>query len=352
MVARKPHRKQRWKRWIIGALAFLLLCVCVGTGWAFYQIYSIDISDIQTRQEARQEGQPAEEAVPSILNDSVQAANQHASKPIETQDALDVAAILLKSGLSLKEIYFLTGQASDQLSTEEKQKIRDLLLAKLTSEEITALRSITQDYGKHLVILDPNYPIELVGVYDETERKRIMTELEAKKQAAGSASGSATAAPIAASAPVQGPSSTPFPTPSPTPIQKGSQVSSSADPAKQAQKSVIENKYNEQITQLKASCDSQVNGFVQEVSEALKQLQGENQQSVVETLQNQFLPKIVKAEQSCDTGFQQLLKAAQEEYQESGYDPKDLNNWQEQYDKYKSEMRSKAFAQIASNASQ
>lgn len=60
--------------------------------------------------------------LPSFISSPVDKANEFASKPIQSQDALDAAAILLKSGLSLKEVYYLTGQASDNLSNDEKQK--------------------------------------------------------------------------------------------------------------------------------------------------------------------------------------------------------------------------------------
>jgi hypothetical protein len=343
-LTREPRVKWRWKRWIVGGSASLLLLIGTGAGWAYYQIYSIDISDIQSRQEAKQEGKPAEESVPSILNDSVNVANQHASKPVETQDALDVAAILLKSGLSLKEIYFLTGQATEQLTTEEKQKIRDLLLAKLTPEEIRALRSITKDYGKHLVILDPRYPIELVGVYDEAERQKILKDIEERKQGEGSSG-------ITAAAPKPVPATIPKPTSVPNvqhvePVPKDSSIP--ADPQKQEVQADLEGKYNQQMIQLKASCDSQVNQFVKEISAVLKENQEDNQQASLETLQKQFLPKIMQAEQSCDQKFRGILESAKKEYQSTGIESKDLNKWQEQYDKYKSEMRTKALAQISS----
>src|SRR5690606_15303577 len=105
-----------WKKWTVSVLASVLLISVAGASYLYYQIKSIDLADIEARIEAKKQGtttatQEENKELPSILNNSLEKANSMASKSVSTQDALDVAAILLNSGLSLKEVYYLIGQS-------------------------------------------------------------------------------------------------------------------------------------------------------------------------------------------------------------------------------------------------
>lgn len=171
----------------------MLLLAAAGTGYLYWKITSIDLEDIRARQLAKAEQRQGDSRIPdkqeggtnqspelpAILGHAVDTAEGISGKKIEMNDAVDAAAILLQSGLSFSEMYSLLGQSDQELSTEGKQEIRDLLLSKLSKEEIEALRSITSEYGKYLVILDENYPIEAVGIKDAAKRKEIVERAKA-----------------------------------------------------------------------------------------------------------------------------------------------------------------------------
>ncbi|WJH35564.1 hypothetical protein N6H14_06020 [Paenibacillus sp. CC-CFT747] len=177
-----------WARWLTLSAAGVILLAGAGIGTLQYKLHSTSLEDIQARQAAKQNGSTPEAGTPAsgapgALKDPLAKANEFTDKPISAQDALDAAAILSQAGLSMKEMSYLTGKADAGLPVEEKQRIRDLLLSKLTPEQIHTLRSITEPYGKKLVILDKDYPIELVGVYDEAERQKIIKEIHERRQA-------------------------------------------------------------------------------------------------------------------------------------------------------------------------
>ncbi|GBF78500.1 hypothetical protein PA598K_07152, partial [Paenibacillus sp. 598K] len=197
--------KRVWKitLWSTAVLGVLLVAAA---GLLYWKLTTMDIGAIRDRHVLQGESSPggagggAEDSsgrLPASLSGAVGKADALADKPIQSDDALDAAAILLQSGLSLREMYYLMGQSTETLSTEEKQHIRDLLLAKLDPEEIEALRAITSGYGKHLVILDPDYPIEAVGVKDDAERDRIIYEHRRAQQRAAQQEQDGTAPPTA-----------------------------------------------------------------------------------------------------------------------------------------------------------
>lgn len=311
------------KKWvlILGSILFLLLS---GTGYLYYQIASIDLKDIQKRVEERNKQANDNQTndtndskvLPGVLSGTVDKATSLASKPIDTQDALDVAAILLKSGLSMKEMYYLTGKSTDKLSNEDKQKIRDLLLAKLTEEDITALRAITKDYGKNLVILDPTYPIELVGVYDEAERAKIKQELA--KNAKPTGTPQPTSLPVNAALP----SASPMQSTSPSPVLNTNKE--------------LHTQIESKLLGIQSSCTAKVNSLLSEI------LQSMGNNATLETLQNTYFPKIADAEAQCDIQFNQLMaEAAGSVLPES-----DINTWRRQYETAKELSRSQAISQL------
>ncbi|WP_127579945.1 hypothetical protein [Paenibacillus koleovorans] len=334
------RRSKRWVRWTLSAVFAILVTIGAVVGYFYYQIKSIELADIQARIEARHNGGTApstDKQLPSIMDNTIDKANQFASKSVNTQDALDVAAILLNSGLSLKEVYYLIGQSTEKLSTAEKQKIRDLLLAKLTVEEIQALRSITTEYGKGLIILDRNYPIELVGVYDEVERAKVMKELEQRKVAANEAYQTPTSSiPVA----------TPSPTPSPSSTAKPTSTPSETPPGTTGAE--LKSTYAMKLTNIQTTCTSQVNRLTQEIINKLSQPAASGQTYSLQELQNTFLPQVIEAEQQCDQSFNQLMTEAEHAYSKAGLGLEDVAGWRTQYTTAKNQVRQEALGNLIS----
>lgn len=329
----KQWKKWRpWKRWVLIFTCVLAICLFVGVGLIYYQVQTISLSDIQERRLQQNKGNlDGNNSPPAILADSIEKASEFTEKPIQAQDALDVAAVLLKSGLSLKEVYFLTGKVSDQLPIEEKQKIRDLLLSKLSKDEIQALRSITKEYGKTLLILDPNYPIELIGVYDEAERARIMKELKDRNTKESLKETQTNTKTIVNSE------------------SKASDIPEAVqakDTSLQEYKK-IEDKYTSSINQLKASCEAEVSVLVNQIANVINQSKAENQPLSADALQNNFMTKIAKAEQNCDNKFTGMMNEAQVEFQQKGLEVTQIDLWKQQYNLYKEQARIKAITELS-----
>lgn len=325
---------KRWKKWTISIVGSILLIILAAAGYLYYEIKSINLADIEKRiEEKKQDSNENHQdtALPSVLTGTVEKASELAGKPIDGQDALDVASILLKSGLSMKEMYYLMGKSTDKLSNEEKQKIRDMLLAKLSEDEIKALRTITYDYGKGLNILDPNFPIELIGVYDEAEYKRIEKELEEKKKAQNSPS----------------PTGTPSASPSPSSggsDGKDSEVSPTPSTDSGAEAAALRDKYQTKLNSLQASCTNKVNGIASEISADLKA----GQNSDLAALQKKYLPRIEAAESECDAQFNQLMDEAKKEYDQKGFPLNDVSIWESQYKKAKQDAQNQALSSLMS----
>jgi hypothetical protein len=335
-----PRRQKNWIKWTLFSIATVLILLFSYGGYVYYQIASIDIEDIEQRVEQHEQGvEPSEtpEPLPGIVEKTVDIANGFASKPIDSQDALDVASILLNSGLSFKDVYYLMGKSTEQLSNEEKQEIRDKLLAKLTPEEIKALRAITQEYGKGLVILDPNYPIELVGVYDEAERQRIKKELEEKK---GKQATAASASPLASAAPVRQAGGQPVSSsPAPTPAQ----ASSSNSEGKRS----IEAKYEGQLSQLQASCSAEASGLASQIAAKLKSDKQAGKSLSVAELESQYMQQIVQAEGRCNSQFNSIVGQAKQELNNAGFATDVIAGWSQRYEAAKESVRSKAIATMS-----
>lgn len=326
-------RKINLKRWIIYINISILVLILFAGCYIYFSLRNISLVDIEQRIEQRKQNPVSSQEkneLPGILNNSIDKAESLTTKNIDPQDALDVAAILLKSGLSMKEMYYLTGKSTDKLSNDEKQKIRDLLLKKLTPEEIKALRAITYDYGKTLVILDPEYPIELVGVYDEAEQTRIRKELEAKKESQTTA---ANASPnTSADASTEDSFSTP-PSSTTLPIPNG---------APSSEQTALRTTYQGKLDALQAGCTNKVSSLASELSAEIKAGQSSNEGISIASLQSKFLPKIEAAEKDCDSQFTALMNDASKSYQEKEMPLQDIENWKSQYEAAKRSAQSEA----------
>lgn len=313
---------KRWKKWTVSitfTLVFIILCA---SGYLYFVIKQIDIVDIEKRIEERKNNPEVgdEGKVPGVIGATVDKASSLAGKSIDSQDALDVAAILLKSGLSMKEIYYLMGKSTDKLNNEEKQNIRDLLLSKLSDIEINALRNITIEYGKALIILDPNYPIELVGIYDEDEQERIKQELNERNSKVFT------------------------PTPTPTPVAEIEDSLETPAPTIDSgeEAAVLRDLYQSKLDSLKQSCSNKVSTIANEIAADLNTSKSNGNGLSIAALQSKYLPKIESAENGCDTEFQQLISNAQNAYTSKSLPLSDIEIWKSQYDKAKQEARNQA----------
>lgn len=315
------------------SLAGLVVLFVISGAILYWKIQSIDLEQIQDRQLARAEGsltQGAEDdpAVPKVMQGAVSKAEGIAGKSIKSEDALDVAAILLQSELSLKQMYDLIGQSSGNLDTAEKQRIRDTLLGKLKPQEIEALRAITTDYGKGLVILDPDYPIELVGVQDEVERTRIRKQLEAEKKAASGGSEPAEAA----SAPE-----------SDADQSGGGGVGESADP----QLAAVAGKYAGKLQAVKAACTSDANAMTEKVIAAINRMKNDDGSSSAGAAEDTLVQEIGAVEASCEASFETVIRLAKRELQREGLSTAMLQAWRDEYAAAKNAAMAQARARIS-----
>jgi|GEM_PF-1404759 len=338
---RKPMK--RWLKWLIIITLALFLLVVALIGITYWYIKSISLDDIKSRHRVTSEAEanivePVKK-IPAIMEGTVDKAASLVGKDIEGQDALDVAAILLNSGLSLKDIRYLQGNASYDLTTEEKQHIRDLLLRKLTFEEIELLRSITSKYGKHLVILNPDYPIEWVGERDPELIKEHEREWKKIKEA---------------KRPDDGKSTTPGST-QPKERDAATTTDKSSEPNKPAQsggaltdkqaaaKKQIDAKYDRQLAGLKTTCTATSNSLLQSI---LKDVAADPDISLAK-LQTKFIGQLAEAESNCDGQFNELLAQSQTEYADAGISVSAMPDWKADYNKAKSDARAAGIAAIA-----
>lgn len=127
---KKTKQKKKlkpWKKWVIGTASFFVLVALIFTGVTYYYLKSIDIKDIASRHsndaaDGSDVNKTEPKKLPAIIEKPVEKASQLiGGEKIDSADALDVAAILLNSGLSLKQISYLQGNATTDLPVEEKQ---------------------------------------------------------------------------------------------------------------------------------------------------------------------------------------------------------------------------------------
>ena len=381
--------KRVWKitLWTTGIMGLL---VVTAAGLLYWKLTSMDLGDIRERHVLQadsgtdgQEGSEGAEAggggaLPPSLSSAVSKADTLADKPIQSDDALDAAAILLQSGLSFREMYYLLGKSTDTLSTEEKQHIRDLLLAKLEQEEIESLRAITSGYGKNLVILDPDYPIEAVGVKDDAERDRIIYEHRKAKAATGQSgnssqptaaaqpntsaaegnvpvassdapaqTGSQPSAPTAdaskpsASAPATGQKPPKNDTASTAPPKSPSQ-GGQAGPASAEQLTAT---YHSQLQTLKSSCVQEAERMLGEILSHLDQADGV---SAAGSAEQDLMEQVSVAEERCDRQYEQLVAQAEAEFKKAKLSFAAGKSWDQEYEQAKATIRNRATSQIQS----
>ncbi|NBI29337.1 hypothetical protein [Chengkuizengella marina] len=306
-----------WKRRTIITVSFLLIVLLTTITWIYIDLKSKDITDIQERLDGREQvnTSSSEEINPNSLPSSVEGqlkkAEEFADKPIEMGDALDVTSILLNSGLSLKEMQYLTGEVREGLSPEELKHIRDTLLAKLTQEEIDALRQIARYYGRTLDILDPN--VKIKGLEEETTTELSQNqEIETEVRASESTEDQITSQENDEEPQEQG-------------------VGSNIIPVTQE----VEQKYLNQIETLQHTCDAKANDLAAEISSDIDSKTANGEQVTVQYLQSTFLDKLVQAEESCDTQFEDLMTQAEKEFETEGFDPTTIAQWRQTYQNVK-----------------
>ncbi|MFD2611093.1 hypothetical protein [Paenibacillus gansuensis] len=367
-----------WKKWMLGSAAAVLLLVLGGAGYLYYQIQSITTADIlQRHPEPGESGDSSQDKpaaqVPKPLYGAVDKAGELANQSINSKDAMDVAAVLLRSGLSMKEIMYLQGNATEKLSNEKKQEIRDLLLKKLSPEEIKALRAVTHKYGKGLVILDPEYPIELVGVYDEKERARIKEELKKKAQSTGAGDAADTGNVVSAGSDkntsgkasdhpdlsqdnneVKDEPKTAAAKPNGTSGNSGSKGSTgtsgssgstgtSGTSGSSSARKAAERRYEGKLASLRSSCRSKSSAIIGQIKSEVS-----GGSVSLKTLQSKFLPKVAAAESSCDAKFESIIGSAVSEFKSNGWSQSAISRWRSEYNSSKAEMQASAAAQISS----
>ncbi|WP_127498082.1 hypothetical protein [Paenibacillus glycanilyticus] len=334
----KPKKKLKpWMKWVIGTASFFVVVGLIFIGVTYYYIKSIDIKDVAARHNSDVVDGSGEESsepkkLPAIIEKPVEKASQLiGGEKIDSADALDVAAILLNSGLSLKQISYLQGNATTDLPVEEKQKIRDLLLTKLSDEEIKLLSSITKQYGIALNILNPDYPIEWVGERDPQKMKENYDAwMKMQQQPSSSTKGTNTGTkptdkPAETSKPTEEPEKTPAP-----------ELTTDLKQVKQS----IDSKTESQLASLSGTCKAKSNAILQ-------QIVGSADGVTVEDLQNKYLGKVMEAEGSCDAKFQGIVSQAASSYADAGIDSRAMPDWNAKYEASKQSVRASAISAIA-----
>ncbi|SEN61865.1 hypothetical protein [Paenibacillus sp. OV219] len=337
---KRAKRKKKWKtwqKWTLGVISFIVVAILIFVGFIYYYIKSMDIDDIVARHSDETvavnqtaDAKPAQDKprkVPAIIKKPVEKASKLlGGQEIKSDDALDVAAILLKSGLNLKQISYLQGNAAYDLSAEEKQKIRDMLVSKLTKEEINALRNITKQYGIGLNILNPDYPIEWVGERDPEKLKengKAWEEMQTKPkdQVKQEPQKDATA------------------------VTKDNEPSTETDKEltaeQQQKKKDFDAKTKTQLGALSGTCKVQSNNILNEI------LASTSGKVSLKALQDKFLGKVVAAEASCDAQFQTIQSSAKSSYESAGISTGLMPNWSTEYEAGKSSARAAAISAIA-----
>lgn len=335
---KKKKKMRRWLKWLLIIVVTIVVLAVAALTAGYIYLKSISLDDIKSRHPVVTEdiavgnvdaAEPVK--IPKVMEGAVDTAASLVGKEIEGQDALDVAAILLNSGLSLRDIRYLQGNATYDLTNEEKQRIRDLLLKKLTQEEIELLRSITSKYGKSLNILNPDFPIEWVGEKDpekikeyESKWQEMQTSKTTKPQTSGTKE-----------------TSTPTETdkPSTDTTKAGSTELTQQQKEKQTE---INAKYNQKLASLKTTCTAKSNTLLNAI---LKDL-GSDSKPSLSKLQAKFLGQLADAESACDSQFSQLQTQAKADYKAAGIPATSMPNWKSDYDKAKVAARSAGISAI------
>ncbi|MDP5274728.1 hypothetical protein [Chengkuizengella axinellae] len=331
-----------WKRWTIGIFTFILITLLISVVWIYVDLKSKDIVDIQERLYERDQGQGIEiekadpDDLPSSVGGQLEKAEEFADKPIEMEDALDVTSILLNSGLSLKEMQYLTGQAKEGLSPEELKHIRDTLLAKLTQEEIDALRQIARYYGRTLDILDPN--VKIKGLEEETtEVSQNIEDTSVNQESESTETG------------IQSIEVQTEPTQENVPTEDGTEeIQQEIVPTLTPVTQEVQQKYQTEIESLQNTCEGKVNDLAVEINSDIDNKLADGEQVTVQYLQATFLQKFVQAENECNNQFEGLMTQAEQEFETGGFDPITIEEWRQTYQNVKDETSNKILNSLIS----
>lgn len=326
----------RIRKYVLVSSAGIILIAGVVVFWLYRDIRSITIEDIQSRQQLNEgeavEGLLPAKRLPGFLHNAVHQAIKLSGEEIESQDATDAAAILLNSKLSIKEMRALLTMSEQQLSNEEKQAIRELLLEKLTNEEIEALRSITKKYGKHLSILDPDYPIEAVGIEDDVKRQQIVEQ--ARKQEGAS------------TLPQQSVTDDEKPdSPEKQDSEQSGSIPQISEPEKlqkSSEKQELIEKYESRLEKVKAQCTEEAEEWIRKGMQSVKGSGAEKNPADPTS----WLESISAAEQKCDQQFQDVLVSAENEFAKNQFSFEVGQLWQQEYELSKDQLRDKAMQQL------
>lgn len=334
---KKKKKMGPWMKWLIGATSFLVIVALLFAGGTYYYIKSIDIEDIAARHSNDTavdsgEKQTEPKKLPAIIEKPVEKASQLiGGDKIDSADALDVAAILLNSGLSMKQISYLQGNATTDLSVEEKQKIRDLLLSKLSNDEIELLRSITTGYGISLNILNPKYPIEWVGERDPVKIKENDAVWKKINQQSTGSSKPASTTTTQEDKTAE---------PEKKPVEPDNQPTPELAPDQKQVKQSIDSKTESQLASLSGTCKAKSNAILNQIVSSADGV-------TVDELQNKYLGKVMEAEGSCDAQFQGIMSQAASSYADAGIDSGAMPDWNAKYEASKQSVRASAISAIA-----
>lgn len=331
-------KMKRWVKWLIVIILVLLLLVIMALCTGYWYVKSVSLDDIKSRQQLNDNSTSTVESVkiPGVIEGAVEKATSLVGKDIEGQDALDAMAILLNSGLSLRNIKYLQGNATYDLTTEEKQHIRKLLLEKLKPDEIELLRAISSKYGKTLRILDSEFPIEWVGERDPVKIKeydRKWDELK-KSKAIEQNSNKETE--------MQGKESKKENDSTTISIKDASDNTGLLNEQVSAKKKEIDKEYDQELTSLKTICTAKSNALLQAILADLES----NPNLSLSKLQAKFLGQLADAESTCDSQFSQLHSQAQADYKTAGIPASSMPNWESEYNNAKVATRSNSIAAI------
>ena len=88
------------------------------------------------------------------------AVQEKLDRPLEKKDLLKAGLIILRK-LDKEEINYLYRVGTqDSCTREELRRVREILLGKLSPQEISTLKEIGAKYGKQLRILDPDVQLQ------------------------------------------------------------------------------------------------------------------------------------------------------------------------------------------------
>ncbi|MBD2845935.1 hypothetical protein IDH44_12090 [Paenibacillus sp. IB182496] len=379
-------RPRRIRTIVLITLAVALVLATTAALVLYWQLRSADLDEIRQRQLLAEQTDAAADdgAIPPLLEEAVEQAGTLTDEPIGWRDALDVAAILMQSELTMGEMRQLMGQSTETLTTAEKQAIRELLLAKLSDEELETLRAITSRYGKYLVIADPDYPIEAVGVMDEAERARIVAahrdeaqsgapdgddpdaagtgaapDADRPSTSSGAADGrsgsgqmasetaSSSEAADAAAQPEREATAAPGggadAAPGDSGATGGGQSSEGGRDEQDEQRRKLAATYENKLQQLKSSCTQQSQTLI---AEAASELENAAEGQSIEAIGGGLLDKVSEAEGECDTKFNALLSEARQAFEAQQLSFEKGESWKREYAAAKAEIRSAAIAKL------